>query len=380
MDFYPSSDQIDPDRAIFLLKNHCAILVIEDLPVGSEFGIDLVAYQVGEKFRGAKLIPPGIHFVYASAADKNTLHCGPRTGFYHNFKTNEIMIKKWSIEIEDFDDSFEPTDVHIERYRMNLEDLDRYLGVYSFSTYRTYLNLTDKLTADIVKVLEPDCGRIRSAPYLTRDASLSDQPGRRRIPRASLCSNPTEDSILPDLKPDKITLIHFTKIPDNHLESEQEISQEMITQYNLDTTMKMEQTFGNHDEGRQRLLAEFQFAFLTFLLCHVYYCFEHWKTILRLVCLADSGLSRYNSFYADFARVLIHQFDQIPEDLFGDIVSSNNLVRHLLEMFFQNLDACNNCTDDLKQSAAELRNVLETKFGWQFDLEPDDEQPCVVEL
>lgn len=41
-----------------------AVLVFLDLPAGSEFGIDYCSWQVGEQFKGVKMIPPGIHFVY----------------------------------------------------------------------------------------------------------------------------------------------------------------------------------------------------------------------------------------------------------------------------------------------------------------------------
>ena len=41
-----------------------AFLFILDLPVGTEFGIDLNIWNTGEKFKGVKLIPPGFHFVF----------------------------------------------------------------------------------------------------------------------------------------------------------------------------------------------------------------------------------------------------------------------------------------------------------------------------
>jgi len=40
------------------------ILVFLDLPAGSEFGIDYCSWEVGEQFKGVKMIPPGIHFIY----------------------------------------------------------------------------------------------------------------------------------------------------------------------------------------------------------------------------------------------------------------------------------------------------------------------------
>ena len=41
-----------------------AILAFLDVPEGTEFGIDYNCWRVGHKFKGVKMIPPGIHFVY----------------------------------------------------------------------------------------------------------------------------------------------------------------------------------------------------------------------------------------------------------------------------------------------------------------------------
>lgn len=41
-----------------------ATLVLLDLPPRSEFGIDMVAWNTAERFKGVKMIPQGVHFVY----------------------------------------------------------------------------------------------------------------------------------------------------------------------------------------------------------------------------------------------------------------------------------------------------------------------------
>ena len=41
-----------------------ATFVFLDVPPGTEFGIDLNTWNVGDNFRGVKMIPPGLHFVY----------------------------------------------------------------------------------------------------------------------------------------------------------------------------------------------------------------------------------------------------------------------------------------------------------------------------
>lgn len=378
---YPDSDRINPDQAKLLFKSHCAFLIVEDLPIGSEIGIDMMVHRVGEKFKGIKLIPPGLRFIYASSIDRYKCQSGPRCGFFHDFKIKELFIIKWSQIDEDFDDSFEPSEEHRERYLSNLEDLDRYLGTYSFTTYRTYLSLTSELTSDLVRQMMPEFNRIRSVPYLVRgpDKSEPNESFSQKKTSRRLINHPdySEESLLPELNPDHRSIMNLTKIPSNHIESGHRISGSTITEYNLDTTMKLEQTFEGAP-GRQSLLAELQFSFITFLLCHKYECFEHWKKLLQLICLADSGLEKFPTFFVNFVRILKCQLDQVPEDLFENIEDSKNLVRTLLDAFFSNSQTI---TDSiLRHEALILKKHLENKFGWSFNLERDDELPVVVNL
>lgn len=54
---------MDQDTARVLF-NEGAILVLLGMPEGTEFGIDYNSWVVGPLFKGVKMIPPGIHYVY----------------------------------------------------------------------------------------------------------------------------------------------------------------------------------------------------------------------------------------------------------------------------------------------------------------------------
>lgn len=41
-----------------------AALVLLNVPLGTEIGIDLKSWNAGDKFKGIKMIPPGLHFIY----------------------------------------------------------------------------------------------------------------------------------------------------------------------------------------------------------------------------------------------------------------------------------------------------------------------------
>ncbi len=64
--FEPESclEKLSSESQSKLLLEDGATLVLLDFPVGSEFGIDLNAWDTGPKFKGVKMIPPGKHFIY----------------------------------------------------------------------------------------------------------------------------------------------------------------------------------------------------------------------------------------------------------------------------------------------------------------------------
>jgi hypothetical protein len=54
--------------------------VLKDVPHGTEVGIDMQAWNTGDRFLGIKLIPPGIHFLYYSAVNTGDRSTAPRFG------------------------------------------------------------------------------------------------------------------------------------------------------------------------------------------------------------------------------------------------------------------------------------------------------------
>jgi A1 cistron-splicing factor AAR2 len=54
---------MDPEKAKQLFVEG-ATLVLLDVPLKTEFGIDYNSWNVGKNFKGVKMIPPGFHFVF----------------------------------------------------------------------------------------------------------------------------------------------------------------------------------------------------------------------------------------------------------------------------------------------------------------------------
>lgn len=101
-------------------------LIVTGAPDNTEFGIDLLAINVTEEFRGVKLIPVGPHFFYSSAKDSFGNPSAARSGFLHYFKPGEILVKEYNQKSEELQDRSKG-DLELEKQRIkeHLKDLDR---------------------------------------------------------------------------------------------------------------------------------------------------------------------------------------------------------------------------------------------------------------
>lgn len=125
-----------------------AILIILNVPEGTEFGIDMKSWNTGEKFRGIKMIPPGIHYVFFSAVSDNTGDTAPRTGFFHNFKAGEVLVKKWD-KINECISNDVVSESEIVGLKENLKALDGFLGPYPYDIYEKWTGLTTHISGKL---------------------------------------------------------------------------------------------------------------------------------------------------------------------------------------------------------------------------------------
>nr|CAG4643412.1 EOG090X0AVR [Ilyocryptus agilis] len=299
-----------------------ASLIFLDVPVGTEFGIDLTSWNTGEKFKGVKMIPPGIHFVYYSAVSKEG-SVAPRSGFFYDFKKKEIMVRKWEATTEDLEDS-----------------------------------------SDIISRIEPTQKKICSVADLVPSAveqkeDESSESRKQRVPRKNV-----EEQMLPRMECRLGTGLNLTKIPEKSYPLGSSAAE--ITKYSLDTSYVLEQMISCWETPTQ-LLGELQMVFLCFLVGEVYTAFEHWKNLLHVFCSADEYLLKNPSFFLDFVGDLYFQMQEVPKDFFVDIVSQNNFLTQTLTIFFGNVLGNEQVDQRLRRRCQQLQQYLTQRFQWDFE-------------
>nr|7PJH_A Chain A, Protein AAR2 homolog [Homo sapiens] len=362
--------QMDPELAKRLFFEGATVVIL-NMPKGTEFGIDYNSWEVGPKFRGVKMIPPGIHFLHYSSVDKaNPKEVGPRMGFFLSLHQRGLTVLRWSTLREEVDLSPAP-ESEVEAMRANLQELDQFLGPYPYATLKKWISLTNFISEATVEKLQPENRQI---------CAFSDLPVLSMKHSSSRAGTEIRFSELPtQMFPERAgTEIRFSELPTQMFPEGATPAE--ITKHSMDLSYALETVLNKQfPSSPQDVLGELQFAFVCFLLGNVYEAFEHWKRLLNLLCRSEAAMMKHHTLYINLISILYHQLGEIPADFFVDIVSQDNFLTSTLQVFFSS--ACSIAVDaTLRKKAEKFQAHLTKKFRWDFAAEPEDCAPVVVEL
>eukprot|EP01122_Echinamoeba_exundans_P014705 TRINITY_DN6710_c0_g1_i2.p1 TRINITY_DN6710_c0_g1~~TRINITY_DN6710_c0_g1_i2.p1 ORF type:complete len:249 (-),score=43.28 TRINITY_DN6710_c0_g1_i2:703-1449(-) len=240
-------------------------------------------------------------------------------------------------------------------------------------------SLTKHITASVVKRLEPVGHKITSAakPLTENELDLLQSPFK------TLTKEEIEESL------ESVSNVFYTKIPKHFAPASRDGAD--VTRFNLDKSRMLDHILvqGKLVDSRGKpkprlLLGEMQFAFVSFLMGHLFDSFEQWKSILALLCSCEAALQTYPEFFLEYTDALQHQLGEIPEDFFVDILSGKNFLTSTLTGFFEILDD-SSIKPELYEAGQILRRFVEKRFGRSFsvmdlDAVDDEDAPTVVEM
>lgn len=61
--YFASRYSMENEEAVRRLQQG-GVLIVPDLPVGTEFGLDYCSWRTAARFRGVKMLPPGLHLIF----------------------------------------------------------------------------------------------------------------------------------------------------------------------------------------------------------------------------------------------------------------------------------------------------------------------------
>lgn len=208
--------QMDPELARRLFFEGATVVIL-NMPKGTEFGIDYNSWEVGPKFRGVKMIPPGIHFLHYSSVDKaNPREVGPRMGFFLNLQQRGLKVLRWDAAREEVDLSPAP-EAEVEAMRASLQELDQFLGPYPYATLKKWISLTSFISEATVEKLQPESRQICAFSEVLPVLSMKHTKDRvgQNLPRCGIECRSYQEGLarLPEMRPRAGTEIRFSELP-----------------------------------------------------------------------------------------------------------------------------------------------------------------------
>jgi len=391
---------MDPETAKRIFEVGANLFLL-DVPINTEIGVDMNSWHTGPNFKGIKMIPPGVHFIYWSSVSKEG-QVAPRSGFFHEFHPKEVMVKRYNPSNESFDDVHDQEEVN--RFQINLKNLDTNLGAYPYDSWKKWVSLTNKISTITIERLEPPSGIIQSVTELIPETFKTNRDDmdidRSSNPESSSQRNVTEDDRenqkLPKMSCQTSSKIRFTTIPAKYPSNSTPAE---VTKHSMDSSYQLNKfieafhrlygdAVSNSMTDRNQndeILGELQFSFICFLVGQNYDAFEQWKQLLKMFCTCDEALATQTHLYMTLISDLHFQIREVPEDFFVDIVSSNNFLVALLTSLFTLIRDNSDVDSKLKTRIEKFKKSLTLKFQWDFSEidemeEPDEDKPVIVAL
>ncbi|KAL1215272.1 hypothetical protein V5N11_017036 [Cardamine amara subsp. amara] len=386
---------MDSEMALELVK-HGATLLFLDVPQHTLVGIDTQIFSVGPDFKGIKMIPPGIHFVFYSSSTRDGREFSPTIGFFVDVAPSQVIVRKWNQQEEWLSKVSEEEE---ERYSQAVRSLefDKYLGPYNLSQYGEWKHLSNYITKDVVEKFEPVGGEItviyesailEGGPKTEMERALDEQMKKSKS-KASSTEQP------------KGNRFYYTAIP--RIIKNKGMSGQELTSMNHDKTQLLESVLSKEYKGSEDLLlGELQFSFVAFLMGQSLESFMQWKSLASLLlgCI-DAPFHTRSQLFTKFIKVIYHQLKYgLQKETSGpemgvhallddSWLASDSFLHLLCKDFFALVEEASVVDGDLLSWTRKFKELLENRLGWEFQkksdidgifFEEDDEYAPVVEM
>lgn len=366
---------MEEETALEMVKKGATLLLL-NVPQFTLFGVDTQVFSVGPNFMGMKMIPPGPHFIYYNAANKEGNEFSSTVGFFITTQPSEVIVREWHQQEERLAKISEDEEVRyceaVKRF-----EFDHHLGPYALDRVGEWKQLSSYITKDTIERIEPIGGEIS----IIYESGFID-----KTPRTAMEKRLAEQ--LRDSKFAKFTSekslkrgCYYTDIP--HVIKHRDISSEELTSLNLDKTKLLEAILMKDFGGAEDLLlGEVQFTFIAFMMGQSLEAFLQWKTLLSLLfsCI-EAPLHTRSQLFTKFIAVIYfqlrHGFNKETikgnsmdkgTSLFLDDTwfSKDIFLFHLCKEFFPLVLEAQVVDGDLLLWTRKLKGLLETTLGWEF--------------
>mmetsp|Transcript_25938 Transcript_25938/g.24785 ORF Transcript_25938/g.24785 Transcript_25938/m.24785 type:complete len:548 (+) Transcript_25938:396-2039(+) len=360
-----------------------SVLIIPDVPIGLDFGINCLSFETGPKFRGMSMIPQGLHFVYHSTG------MAARQGFFWRAGLNEVAVRSWNAFEEHISASNVLSDESMDTLLQHLRrgDLNNNLGPYPLAEHHIWINLSCFISENVLERANCAINEIIYPSEAEDLATLNIGRGQDDVKTATKNNSNLDDKDMSndkDVKNKKggrdmsllqgnfVQYIDISKeemnLRDVINSSDSQNKANELTSLYLDKSLVLETLVLNQYDSYENILGELQLSFLMFLLIFCYDSLEHWKKLLDTICRSEKILLQKPEFAIAFMRIIYEQLNFSPADFFQNELSKDNFMKPALTCLFDNLNSRNG---NVKEHKKRLLNFISKKFSISLNLNSD---------
>ena len=353
------------------------VLIIPDVPLGLDFGINCISFETGPKFRGISMIPQGLHFVYHSTG------MAARQGFFIRVGASDIAVRQWDSFEEHICSTNTLSDDSMSSLLLQLRrgDLNSNLGPYPVAEHHIWQNLSCFIYENVLLRASCPIGEIIYPSESDDLATLHIPNGTNTQPIVNKFEKKIteKDRSIMNLKGN---FAQFTNVVAaevrlrdeiNASEWDQERRASMLTSLFIDKSSILEDLVQTkYDCSWENILGEMQLSFLLFLLIFCHDALEHWKKLIDTICRSERALLLKPEFTTAFMRILYEQLNFSPTDFFANELSKDNFLRPAISCLFENLKQTRGTLNNsVLEHRKRLLNFFQKKFNLFLDLEGD---------
>ena len=352
-----------------------SVLIIPDVPLGLDFGIDCMSFETGPKFRGMSMIPQGLHFVYHSTG------MAARQGFFMRAGASDVVVRQW----DSFEEHICSTNTLSEdsmltlMLQLRMGDLNSSLGPYPVAEHHIWQNLSCFILENVLLRASCPVAEIIYPSESNDLATLNIPTGANVSNKVSKFGNDCTEKDRSLLQGNFAKFVNVVevevKLRDeiNASDIDHESRRSMLTSLYIDKSTIIEHLVQTeYGCSWENILGEMQLSFLLFLLIFCHDALEHWKKLVDTICRSERALLSKPDFTSAFMRILYEQLNFAPADFFANELSKDNFLRPAISCLFENLRQPKGALPiSVLEHRKRLLNFFRKKFNLFLDLEGD---------
>ena len=310
-------DEMSNDEALRRVQ-HGGTIIIMDVPPGTEFGIDCVLFTVGEKFRGVKMVPPGLHLVLLGAAGNDVT----RVAEFVRVAPADVHVRRWDPHTETFAPGTGHDPEQTARLQMGARrhDFDAATGAYPARSSEVWRRLTSHVTEDVLARCGVPLGtRVAPGdPDQPLEACVRGGPEAAAAARRGAATTAATNAATTSTSASDVPVA--PSFGDAASRAPAGASPAEITALGHDPEARLRRAVDASRGGDwAHLLGSNQTAFVLFLLLGSEPALAHWKATTALMCdAAVSCAAAHAQLYEAFTASFAAQLDRAAETLFED--------------------------------------------------------------